>query len=131
MIIPLLARCIAEGRATLGVRLGAQLIARALGASVAPGVGTEIGYGPLTLTADGARSVLRKHSIDRWLIGHSDALSAAAIDPRSLRADAELHGPARVHGSSSMSGSPVWLTRRLLRSRAVGDCGQRRSRRFQ
>lgn len=149
-IIPVLVRRIAQGRATLGVCLGAQLIARALGASVAPGAGTEIGFGPVVLTAGGTRSVLRHldsrpvlhwhndrfeipadatrlaataicdnqaflygsnvlalqfhlevpaRSLERWLIGHADALAAAGIDPRSLRADAAVHAPAMEEGA--------------------------------
>ncbi len=49
---------VADGRPVLGVCLGAQLIAAALGALVAPTGRVEIGYSPLTLTPDGQRSVL-------------------------------------------------------------------------
>lgn len=46
-------------RPILGICLGAQLIARALGAAVTPmGGRKEIGYGPVSLTADGEASVL-------------------------------------------------------------------------
>ncbi|PRY37474.1 glutamine amidotransferase [Umezawaea tangerina] len=47
------------GGRTLGICLGAQLVARALGADVVPSGHTEIGYAPLELTPEGAGSPLR------------------------------------------------------------------------
>ena len=52
------ARRLGRGAPTLGICLGAQIIAAASGAPVTPTGRVEIGYAPLTLTAAGADSVL-------------------------------------------------------------------------
>lgn len=49
---------LASGKPILGICLGAQLIARALGAGVAPMGHKEIGFSPVVLTQAGAGSVL-------------------------------------------------------------------------
>lgn len=50
---------IATNKPTLGICLGAQLLARALGAEVYVGSAREIGWSPLTLTEAGLRSPMR------------------------------------------------------------------------
>jgi GMP synthase (glutamine-hydrolysing) len=142
----------------LGICLGAQLMAAALGARVAPGPVKEIGYGPLTLTEAGRASVvaslgaspvLHWHGdncelppgctllastahcpvqaftrmpaqlalqfhleteaarFEAWLVGHTVELAKAGIDPRMLRDQARVRGPALRQAGGKVLGA--WL----------------------
>lgn len=55
----LTARRIAAGKPTLGIRLGAQIIAHSLGSPIFPASAKEIGWAPLTLTESGRAGPLR------------------------------------------------------------------------
>jgi len=70
--LDLLEERLAAGRPTIGICLGAQLMARALGARVYPGPEKEIGFGPITLTAEGRAAALAAFEESPVLHWHGD-----------------------------------------------------------
>lgn len=69
---------LAAGRPTLGVCLGSQIIAAALGARVYPGPVREVGFAPLILTAAGRESPLRRVDGVDVLHWHGDTFDLPA-----------------------------------------------------
>lgn len=73
--LELLGERLARDRPTLGICLGAQLLALASGGSVQPGTEAEIGYAPVTLTSAANDSVLEPLRSVPVLHWHGDVIS--------------------------------------------------------
>lgn len=83
---------------TLGICLGAQLMAAALGADVGAGTSAEIGFAPIALTVDGAASALAAVADVPVLHWHGDRFQTP--DP-ATRLAATDHTPDQAFGIGS------------------------------
>lgn len=116
---------LASGRKLLGVCLGAQLIARAMGGQVRPMGVKEIGYAPLTLTAAGRTSVLAPlHASIPVLHWHGDQfeippgathLAASAVCPHQAFAVGNAVLALQFHLEADPRQIEAWL---------VGHCAE-------
>ncbi len=78
--IALLQRRLAAGKPTLGICLGSQLMAKALGARVYPSGIKELGWAPLDLTREGSASCL-SHLVTPVLHWHGDTFDLFRSEP--------------------------------------------------
>lgn len=97
--IRLIQRRLASGRPMLGICLGAQLMARAMGAAVRPGPAKEIGWAPVALTEAGRASPLRHLGAEPVLHWHGDMFELPAGAER-LAATAICPNQAFAYGRS-------------------------------
>lgn len=116
--LALIGRRLASGRAILGLCLGAQLLARAMGADVRPGPAKEIGWAPIALTEAGKAGPLRHLASEPVMHWHGDRfdlppgaerLASTEICPNQAFAKGPAILGCQFHPEASDMGFERWL----------------------
>jgi GMP synthase (glutamine-hydrolysing) len=125
----LIERRLKMGRPILGICLGAQLMARALGAKVKPGPAKEIGWAPLDLTGEGRSGALRHLGAEPVLHWHGDMFelpdgATRLASTRLCPNQAFALGPSvlgcQFHPEADGRGFERWLVGHAAELAAVG-----------
>ncbi len=110
----LIRRRLAEGRSTLGLCLGAQLMAQALGSPIYPGPAKEIGWGVLSFVDDDLRElagvpVLHWHGDTFDLPAGAKLLASTAINPNQAFSVGRNALALQFHAEAEARNFERWL----------------------
>lgn len=120
---------LAQNRPLVGICLGAQLIARSLGAKVYPGPSKEIGFAPIMLTAAGEESCLEEYGSGNVLHWHGDTFdlppnSTLLASTAVCKHQAFSHGDHTIafqfHPEAAAEQFETWLIAHTAELRAAG-----------